>query len=177
MPCIAVYCLFIALNDSQSWAMLTYSLVMIKHASFSGKEIIGSKHRSGICFHFLFLRLKSSCNMYIRLWCDALLQATKPCCWRHRKPRFKTQSNKMCFRKILELWQYKIDSIWSKNKLDLKLSLFFTLLFGEWKSAAISKLICFSTKWCRSYIVFALVGVLPINTAFRLLSLTLIVVY
>ena len=56
----------------------------------------------------------------------------------------------------LELRQNKNDSIWSKNKLDLKLPRFFTCLFLDLKSAAISKLICVSTKLLRSYIVFAL---------------------
>ena len=54
--------------------------------------------------------------------------------------------------------QYKNNSIWSNIKLDLKLPLFFTRLFGKWKSAANSKLIYFSIKWCRSNIVFSLVN-------------------
>ena len=38
---------------------------------------------------------------------------------------------------FLELRQYKNDSIWSKNKLGLKLARFFTRLFGEWKARQI----------------------------------------
>ena len=57
---------------------------------------------------------------------------------------------------VLEQRQNKNDSIWSKNKLGLKLPRFFARLFGEWKSPANSNLICSTTKWCRSYIVFGL---------------------
>ena len=53
----------------------------------------------------------------------------------------------------MENWPYKNDSFWSNNKLGLKLPPFSTRLIREWKSAVISKLICLSTKWCRSYIV------------------------
>ena len=62
----------------------------------------------------------------------------------------------VCKLFFLELKQYKNDSIWSNDKLALNLPRFFTLRYGVWKRAANSKLICFSTKWCRSYIVFAL---------------------
>ena len=60
------------------------------------------------------------------------------------------------FPPYLELRQYKNDSIWSKDKLGLNLPRFFTRLYGQWKRAAISKIICLWTKWCRSYFVFAL---------------------
>ena len=56
----------------------------------------------------------------------------------------------------VELRQYKNDSIWSKDKLALNLPHFFTRLYGQWKRAANSKLICLWTKWCRSYFVFTL---------------------
>ena len=56
----------------------------------------------------------------------------------------------------LELRQYKNDSIWSRDKLALNLPGYFVCLYGLWKKAAISKLICLRTKWCRSYYVFAL---------------------
>ena len=42
------------------------------------------------------------------------------------------------------------------DKLVLKLQRFFTRLYGEWKKRGNFKNNCFSTKWCRSYIVFAL---------------------
>ena len=60
------------------------------------------------------------------------------------------------FKFVLELRQYKIDSIWSKDKSALNLPRFFTRLYGQWKRATISKLICLWTKWCRSYFVFTL---------------------
>ena len=44
-------------------------------------------------------------------------------------------------------WQYKNDCIWFKTKLGLKLPRFFTRLFGVWKNAANSNLVCSSTKW------------------------------
>ena len=51
----------------------------------------------------------------------------------------------------------------------LKLPRFFIHLFGELKSAAISKLFCFSTKWCRSYITitFALDTVTHFHNIFQ----------
>ena len=69
--------------------------------------------------------------------------------------------NKTCIHSTYcteeELRQYKNDSFWSRNKFGLKWPRFFTLQFiCEWKSAVISRLICFSTKCCRSCIVFAL---------------------
>ena len=39
----------------------------------------------------------------------------------------------------------------------MKLARFFTHLFGEWKSAAISKFELFLTEWSRSYFIFALI--------------------
>ena len=66
----------------------------------------------------------------------------------------------------LQLRQYMNDSIWSKNKLGLKLPRFFTRLFGEWKSAANSNLIYSSTKWCLSYIVFTLAKICLSNKSF-----------
>ena len=59
---------------------------------------------------------------------------------------------------LLELSQFKNDSIWSEGKLVLKLPRFFIRLYGVWKIAVNSKVIFLSTKWCRSYIVFALMG-------------------
>ena len=41
-----------------------------------------------------------------------------------------------------ELRQYKNESIWSKDKLALNFPRFFIRLYGQWKMAAISKLIC-----------------------------------
>ena len=58
----------------------------------------------------------------------------------------------------LEQRQNKNDSIWSKDKLTLNLPRFFTRLYGQWKRAVNSKLICSWTKWCHSYFVFALVS-------------------
>ena len=51
---------------------------------------------------------------------------------------------------MLELRQYKNDSIWSKETLVWKLPRFFTHCIDEWKNM-------FRTKWSRSYIVLALV--------------------
>ena len=59
---------------------------------------------------------------------------------------------------MVELRQYKNDSIWSKDKLALNLPRFLTRVYGQWKRASISKLISLWTWWCRSYFVFALVG-------------------
>ena len=56
----------------------------------------------------------------------------------------------------LELRNYKNDSIMSEDKLALNLPRFFTRLYGQCIWAAISKLICLWTKWCRSYFAFAL---------------------
>ena len=52
---------------------------------------------------------------------------------------------------LLELRQYKNDSIQSKKLPSLNFPRFFTHLQGEKKSAAISKLACFSQKRIRSY--------------------------
>ena len=38
----------------------------------------------------------------------------------------------------------------------MNLPRFLTHLYGQWKKAAISKLICLWTKWCRSFFAFAL---------------------
>ena len=59
-------------------------------------------------------------------------------------------------RTRLEKRQYKNDIVCSTTKLILKLSLFFTNLYGGWKSAPVSKLIWLSTKRGRSYFFFAL---------------------
>ena len=64
--------------------------------------------------------------------------------------------NKLVQINILELRQYKNDIVWSTAKIILKLTLFFTHLYGGRKSAPISKLIWLSTKRGRSCFVFAL---------------------
>ena len=73
----------------------------------------------------------------------------------YRPPGNKYYS--IAFLVLLELRQYKKDSIQSKKLPSLNLPRFFSHLHGEKKSAAISKLACFSQKRDRSYIVLALV--------------------
>ena len=60
--------------------------------------------------------------------------------WKKRS-NIKTELNRSYIALPLELRQYKNDSIWSKDKLALNLPHFFTRLYGQWKRAAISKLI------------------------------------
>ena len=66
-------------------------------------------------------------------------------------------------RQIFELMDYLEASVFNHilkkdvvRERDNIRTIPFNLLFGKWKSAANSKSICFSTKWCLSYIVFAL---------------------
>ena len=63
------------------------------------------------------------------------------------------------FFPLLELKQYKNDSIQSKKLPALNLPRFFTQLHGEKKSAAISKLGTFLTELSRSCNVLALDGI------------------
>ena len=103
---------------------------------------------------------------YLRFW--KVNRKWKP--WSLRKDKkssfypFPRKESFFRFKKNrqLELRQYKNGFAYVKNMIVLKLSQFCPRLHGKGKSAAISKqTCCFSQKRIRTYIVLALIQIMP----------------